>query len=211
MCIGNITLHKSSWKLSLEHFGLGRFYCEDHPLTNLCTSRMENRIRTTTANFWHEFKHLFFTREGLIGDVDYVSLFTPTLPFMKNRGNRMVFYGINAKLPLLLTILLGLQHAGAMFGGVTSAALLVCQLCNLKNDDQIYVVSATLIASGILTALQVLRIRIPYTRIYIGSGLISVVGLSFTTINVLQVAVPIMYQNGYCPTDSDGTKLPCTK
>lgn len=166
-------------------------------------------VRDIGYNFWSEFKHLFFTREGLIGDVDYSTLFTPTLPFTKAKQNQLQFYGVDAQIPLLLTILLGLQHAGAMFGGITACALQVAQLCNLETADQTYIVSATLIASGILTALQVFRFRVPYTNIYVGSGVISVIGLSFTTISVLQVAIPIMYGNGYCPTDSNGSELPC--
>lgn len=46
-------------------------------------------------------------------------------------------------------------------------------------------------------------------RYYIGTGLISVVGISFSIIPVAQGAFAQMYANGFCPTDADGTKLPC--
>lgn len=44
---------------------------------------------------------------------------------------------------------------------------------------------------------------------YIGTGLISVVGISFSIITVAQGALAQMYANGTCPTDSEGNKLPC--
>lgn len=39
--------------------------------------------------------------------------------------------------------------------------------------------------------------------------MISVVGVSFSTITVATGAFSQMYENGYCPTATDGTKLPC--
>ena len=47
------------------------------------------------------------------------------------------------------------------------------------------------------------------TRYYIGTGLISVVGISFAIIPVAEGAFTQMYANGFCPTDADGNKLPC--
>lgn len=44
---------------------------------------------------------------------------------------------------------------------------------------------------------------------YIGTGLISVVGISFSIIPVAEGAFAQMYANGYCQTAADGTKLPC--
>lgn len=46
-------------------------------------------------------------------------------------------------------------------------------------------------------------------RYYLGTGVISVVGVSFATITVASGAFTQMYENGYCPTAADGTKLPC--
>lgn len=47
------------------------------------------------------------------------------------------------------------------------------------------------------------------TRYYFGTGVISVVGVSFATITVATGTFSQMYANGYCPTAADGTKLPC--
>lgn len=44
---------------------------------------------------------------------------------------------------------------------------------------------------------------------YIGTGLISVVGISFAIIPVAQGALSQMYANGFCPMDGEGNKLPC--
>lgn len=57
--------------------------------------------------------------------------------------------------------------------------------------------------------IQITRFRIFKSPYYIGTGLISVVGISFAIIPVAQGALAQMYTNGYCPTASDGTKLPC--
>lgn len=47
------------------------------------------------------------------------------------------------------------------------------------------------------------------TSYYAGTGLISVVGISFAIIPVATGALSQMYKNGYCPTDSQGNMLPC--
>lgn len=44
---------------------------------------------------------------------------------------------------------------------------------------------------------------------YIGTGLISVVGISFAIIPVASGGFKQMYANGFCPTAEDGTLLPC--
>lgn len=44
---------------------------------------------------------------------------------------------------------------------------------------------------------------------YIGTGLISVVGISFSIIPVASGALAQMYTNGYCPSSPDGNPLPC--
>lgn len=49
----------------------------------------------------------------------YVWLLTPDIPPFnrKYKDREQPFYGINDRVPLLLIILLGLQHALAMMGG----------------------------------------------------------------------------------------------
>ena len=55
------------------------------------------------------------------------------------------------------------------------------------------------------------RFHIYGTKYYIGTGLTSVVGISFATITVATGGFEQMYSSGYCPTAEDGTKLPCPK
>ncbi|PYI25631.1 Xanthine/uracil permease [Aspergillus indologenus CBS 114.80] len=155
----------------------------------------------------------FTTREGLVGDYDYAYLFTPNLPFI-NRGRKSApFFGLEDKVPVLLALLLGLQHALAMLGGVISPPILIggTSGANFGTKDYEYLVSTSLIVSGLLSAVQMARFHIYKTRFYVGTGLISVVGTSFATITVSSGTFNQMYTSGYCPVDSDGNRLPCPK
>lgn len=58
-----------------------------------------------------------YARDGLIGDYDYAFLFTPNIPFMKKARQSAPFFGLNDKMPVLLALLLGLQHSLAMLAG----------------------------------------------------------------------------------------------
>lgn len=44
---------------------------------------------------------------------------------------------------------------------------------------------------------------------FIGTGVLSVVGISFSTIPIAQGAFQQMYANGFCPSDAQGRPLPC--
>lgn len=56
-------------------------------------------------------------REGLIGDYDYAYLFTPNIPFITKKRSSAPFFGLEDNVPIVLAMLLGLQHALAMLGG----------------------------------------------------------------------------------------------
>ncbi|KAI5458246.1 permease family-domain-containing protein [Mariannaea sp. PMI_226] len=156
-------------------------------------------------------KNAFTTRDGLIGDYDYAFLFRPNLPFMKKPVQASPFFGVNDKMPVFLALLLGFQHALAMLAGIITPPLILGSAANLEQAEQQYLVSTALIVSGIFSAVQITRFRIWGTKYYIGTGLLSVVGISFTTIPVAQGALAQMYANGFCPTSADGTALPCPK
>jgi len=151
------------------------------------------------------------TREGLIGDYDYAFLFKPNLPFMKKSRRAAPFFGLYDKMPLLLSLLLGFQHALAMLAGIITPPIILAGSggANLPANTSSYLVSTALIVCGILSSIQITRFHIYGTRYYIGTGLISVVGTSFATIPVALGGLAQMYANGYCPTAADGTKLPC--
>ncbi|KAL2756050.1 hypothetical protein ACRALDRAFT_2104811 [Sodiomyces alcalophilus JCM 7366] len=164
---------------------------------------MGDRIRSV--------KHALFTKDGLIGTYDYAFLFTPNIPFMKRPRHAPPFFGLHDLMPTLLALLLGFQHALGMLAGVITPPLLISGAAgaNLDPELQQYLVSTALIVSGILSMVQIARFRIYKTPYYIGTGLLSVVGVSFSIIPVAQGALDQMYSNGFCPTDADGTKLPC--
>ncbi|KAI1109134.1 purine permease [Nemania sp. NC0429] len=168
--------------------------------------------RRAIANRLKGLKKTFLTRDGLLGDYDYAFLFRPNIPFLrKKRRQASPFFGLNDKLPVFLALLLGFQHALAMLAGIITPPIILSGAggVNLETGLQQYLVSTALIVSGILSLIQITRFHIRGTPYYIGTGLISVVGVSFTIIPVAQGAFAQMYVNGFCPVAEDGTKLPC--
>lgn len=109
----------------------------------------------------------FTTRHGLIGDYNYAFLFRPNLPFMKKSTNASPFFGVNDKMPVLLGLLLGFQHALAMLAGVITPPMIISSSANLNADQKQYLVSTALIVSGIFSAVQITRFKIwgtPYAH-----------------------------------------------
>ncbi|KAM0424251.1 hypothetical protein ACHAPT_010623 [Fusarium lateritium] len=153
----------------------------------------------------------FTTKHGLIGDYNYAFLFRPNLPFMKRSTIASPFFGVNEKMPVLLGLLLGFQHALAMLAGVITPPMIISSSANLLPEQKQYLVSTALIVSGIFSAVQITRFRIFGTQYFIGTGLLSVVGVSFSVIPVAQGSLTQMYANGFCPSDSGGNPLPCPK
>ncbi|QDS69541.1 hypothetical protein FKW77_007723 [Venturia effusa] len=172
--------------------------------------------RTQKRTWGQKFKSLgkaFTTKEGLIGTYDYAFLFKPNLPFMKKERRAAPFFGLNDRMPVLLALLLGFQHALAMLAGVITPPIILGGAggANFTTEVQQYLVSTSLIVCGILSSIQITRFHIKGTPYFIGTGLISVVGVSFATIPVATGALAQMYQTGYCPTSADGVKLPCPR
>ncbi|KAK3313074.1 permease family-domain-containing protein [Apodospora peruviana] len=171
----------------------------------------ETAPRRTVATRLNGIKKTFTTKEGLIGNYDYAFLFKPNLPFMKRSTQAAPFFGLNDRMPVFLALLLGFQHALAMLAGIITPPLIMAGAggVNLTTEQTQYLVSTALIVSGILSSIQITRFHIYKTPYYIGTGLISVVGISFAIIPVATGAFAQMYANGYCPTGDDGTLLPC--
>ena len=128
---------------------------------------------------------------------------------MKKERRPAPFFGLHDRMPVLLALLLGFQHALAMLAGVITPPLILSSAAHLTSDQQRYLVSTSLIVSGILSSIQITRFHIWRTPYYLGTGLISVVGTSFATIPVATGALSQMYANGVCPSSADGTPLPC--
>ncbi|KAJ8613217.1 hypothetical protein MRB53_037083 [Persea americana] len=161
---------------------------------------------------WTHLKHYFTSKQGWFGDYDYMFLLTPNVwPFnRKYRNHEAPFYGLNDEVPILLTLILGLQHALVMIGSVVSPPLAVAAgALNLDAESTQYLVSAAFITTGIATALQVTRLHITKTPFFIGTGLLSVVGPTFDIIPIAFNYTAMRYKNGTCPVAADGTQLPC--
>lgn len=172
-------------------------------------SKLKNKL------IWLRWK--FTTREGLLGDYNYKYLFTPTYPFKdfidRKRGIEPVvydqpFFGVHEEVPVILGLILGFQHALAMLAGVITPPMIIGGVANLDAVHLNYLVSSSLITSGILSAVQVTRFHIPKTPYYIGSGVLSIVGTSFSVIGIVNKSVPLMYKTGYCPGGAN-SKEPC--
>jgi uracil-xanthine permease len=128
---------------------------------------------------------------------------------MKKERRAAPFFGLNDRMPVLLALLLGFQHALSMLAGVITPPIILAGAAHLTGDLQRYLVSTSLIVCGILSSVQITRFHIYGTPYYIGTGLISVVGTSFATIPVATGALSQMYATGFCPSDADGNPLPC--
>lgn len=74
----------------------------------------EKAPRLTIGDRVNIVKRTFFTRDGLLGSYDYAFLFRPNLPFMKKSDKAPPFFGLNDRMPVVLALLLGFQHALAM-------------------------------------------------------------------------------------------------
>ena len=146
-----------------------------------------------------------------MGQYDYAFLFKPNLPFMRKSKRAAPFFGLNDKMPVLLALLLGFQHALSMLAGVISPPIIIAGQAgaNFPGDEAQYLVSTSLIVCGILSSVQITRFHVYKSPYYVGTGLISVVGTSFAIIPVATGAFAQMYATGFCPTAADGTKLPC--
>ena len=115
---------------------------------------------------------------------EYGALCMPTLPWKKSR-KPMKFYPLDEPLPLMLSLVMGLQHAFAMVGGLITPPFVIAKFSIdsfpfSEVDLQQYFIVAALITSGICTIINVMKVEIPFSkkifgkRLYVGSGLLSV-------------------------------------
>lgn len=144
------------------------------------TATRSSALKSTVSHVVQKFT----TREGWLGNYDYAWLCMPTLPTMKAQGKRRLppFYSLHANLPILLALSCGLQHALAMLAGLITPPIIFASSLNLDQEMQSYMVSASLIGCGILSLVQMSRLRL-HKNYYLGTGLLSVVGTSFATLS----------------------------
>lgn len=149
-------------------------------------------------------KRKFTTRQGWLGDYDYAWLCTPSLPFITRKTRFPPFYALDADLPLVLAISSGLQHALAMLAGLITPPIIFASTLNLDNQTSAYLISASLIGCGILSLVQMSRMKL-FGGYYLGTGLISVVGTSFATLSTANAIFDVMYKDGTCPSTISNT------
>lgn len=132
---------------------------------------------------------------------------------MRKTKRAAPFFGLHEPMPLMLALLLGFQHALAMLAGIITPPIIIAGQggVNLGVETTQYLVSTALIVCGILSSVQISRFHIYKTPYFLGTGLISVVGISFAIIPVASGAFAQMYASGYCELAPDGSKLPCPR
>mmetsp|Transcript_19329 Transcript_19329/g.36274 ORF Transcript_19329/g.36274 Transcript_19329/m.36274 type:complete len:653 (-) Transcript_19329:306-2264(-) len=154
------------------------------------------------------------TPDGLIGlnTYDWKYLCIPALPCFGPTKSPPLLKP-DAKLPLMLSLIMGLQHALAMLGGIITPPSLIAgdacfawQLDQELCDSRQYMISAALICSGMLSLVQILRWKLigGYT---LGTGLISVIGTSFTFLPIAREVVVSEIQAGRSGMDAYGKFL----
>lgn len=120
-----------------------------------------------------------------IGDYKYGLFCKPRWnPWSKRKEDHvdMPFYGRDAVLPYVVAGLLGFQHSLAVIGGAITPGTIIGSL-DPSGEAGSYIVSYSLIMSGICTWIQVLHTPIPKTKYYLGSGLLCVIATSFAFLN----------------------------
>ena len=96
--------------------------------------------------------------------------------------NKTMLYGLHDKPPHTVSLVVAFQHTLAVFGGIVAAPLIIAGGMGLSLADKSYLLSAALIISGVATFIQVSRFG------FVGSGLLSIQGTSFTFIGPLITA-----------------------
>jgi uric acid-xanthine permease len=99
---------------------------------------------------------------------------------------------------------MGLQHALAMVGGLITPPLIIFRfsVCFTCFSLQQYAISAALITSGICSLIHCSKIPIPFTdrifgrQMYLGAGVLSVMGTSFTFLPIYEISIAQMTAAG---------------
>lgn len=157
-------------------------------------------------------------RELFIGDrerYDYGSMCQPQIPCIKASKKKLNFYHKDEPIPLFLAALMGLQHSFAMVGGLITVPLVIFRfsICFGCTDLQQYAISAALITSGICSIIQIAKLPIPFSerifgrKMFLGSGVLSVMGTSFTFLPIFEIGIAQMKAEGVDPETAYGRML----
>lgn len=99
---------------------------------------------------------------------------------------------------------MGLQHSFAMVGGLITPPLVIFKFSVNFSDvaTQQYVVSASLIVSGLCSFVNLSKFPVPFSKkifrrqLFIGSGVLSVMGTSFTFLPIFESSIRQMREDG---------------
>jgi xanthine permease XanP len=107
-----------------------------------------------------------------------------------------LIYGLEARPPLVESIFVALQHVFACFVGIITPGLIICRALEVPPADTTFLVSMSLMVSGVATFIQVKRFG------PIGSGLLSIQGTSFAFLNPIIAAGLAAKQGGATAGDA---------
>lgn len=96
--------------------------------------------------------------------------------------NSDLIYGLEARPPFIESVFVALQHVFACFVGIITPALIICGALEVEASDTTFILSMSLIVSGIATFIQVKRFG------PVGSGLLSIQGTSFAFLSPIIAA-----------------------
>ncbi|PNW77579.1 hypothetical protein CHLRE_10g442800v5 [Chlamydomonas reinhardtii] len=164
-------------------------------------------------------------KEFLVGTYDMKYLCMPSFPYFKKSSGVAPprFFGKDDFLGLIVALVMGLQHALAMVGGLITPPLLISNLgfgtrpgtsppvpysSGNPAETQRYLVQASLIVTGIMTFFQVLGVRIWKTDFQFGAGILSCMGVSFTTVPIATSVIgQLMKEKGHTFEEAYGMFL----
>ena len=134
---------------------------------------------------------------------------------MNQEVKKVNFYTKDEEIPYFMAMLMGLQHCFAMVGGLITVPYVIFRfsVCFTCYDLQQYAISATLIASGICSLINVSKLPIPFTerlfgrQLYLGSGVLSVLGTSFTFLPIFEIGINQQVEDGVDPQVAFGRML----
>ncbi|GAQ90200.1 xanthine/uracil transporter [Klebsormidium nitens] len=150
-------------------------------------------------------------KDCIFGNYDYGSMCMPRWPWCTGRFPNLKptpqrFFPVDEPLPWMLALLMGFQHAVAMIGGIIVPPLLISATQD-DPDTKSYLVSASLIVSGICSVIQCLRFKIPYTNLFYGTGMITVTGNGVQQLQVILISLEQMTADGVPWNEAYGKML----
>lgn len=116
----------------------------------------------------------------------------------KSAPSNGLIYQLDDKPPIVESILVALQHVLAVFVGIITPPLLICNALELPPEDTVFIISMSLFISGIATFIQTKRIGI------VGSGLLSIQGTSFTFLSPIVVVGLTAIEQGKTQSEALG-------